>query len=103
MRGSGIGVRFADDSFRKRSCVSNALDNRRGAAVCVACAPDVLDVGLKGGAFALHLDAVIGHELGVDLLADRRDDEVARNLKELAGSEGGTPAGSVGLAELHLF
>ena len=96
-------MRFADDCFCKAGRVGDTLDNCRGAAMCVACAPDVLDVGLKSGAFALHLDSVIGHELGVDLLADRGDDEVARNLEELAGSEGGTPAGSVGLAELHLL
>ena len=96
-------MRFADDSFGKRSCVGDTLDNRRGAAVCVACAPDVLNIGFEGGTLALHLDPVIGHELGVDLLADRGDDEVARNLEEFAGSEGGTPAGSVWLAELHLL
>ena len=71
--------------------------------MCVARAPDVLDIGLKGRTLALHFNTVVRHELGVDLLADGRDDQIARNLEEFTGSNRGAATGSVRLAELHSF
>ena len=100
--GDLVGVRCTDDGLCKGSGVGNALDDGRGTAVRVTGGPDVFNVGLEGRALAAHFDAVFSHELRVDLLADGGEDEVARDLKRLAGGDGAAAAGSVGLAELHL-
>ena len=101
--GNFIRVRLADDGLRKRGGVRNALDNGSGASVRIACRPDVFHVGLEGRALAAHFDAVFGHELRVDLLADGRDDQIARDFKRFAGGDGAAAAGCIGLAELHLI
>ena len=102
LRGDLILVGHADHSFGKARGVGNALDHGRGAAVRVARAVHALDIGLKRGALALHLDAVCGHEVGIDLLADGGEHEVAGDGELLAGLHGAAAAGLVGLAEHHL-
>ena len=102
LRGDLILVGCADHGFGKACGVGNALDHRGGAAVRVARAVHALDIGLKRGALALHLDAVCGHEVGIDLLADGGEDEVAGDGELLAGLHGAAAAGLVGLAEHHL-
>ena len=69
----------------------------------VACAPDAFDVRPEGGTLALHLDAVCGHQLRIDALADGGDHEVAGDLKERACSDRCAASGGVRLAKLHLF
>ena len=61
------------------------------------------DVRLERGTLALHLDAVCGHQLSVDLLADGGDDHVAGNGELLAGLDGAAAAALVRLAEDHLI
>ena len=98
-----VGMRLADNGFRERGGIGNALNDGRGAAMRVARAPDVFDVGLEGGAFALHFNAVCGHELCIDLFTDGREHQIARDLKEFAGPDRCAASGSVRLAELHLL
>ena len=69
----------------------------------VTCAVHAGDVRLERGTLALHFDAVCGHELGVDLLADGGDDHVAGDSELLAGLDGAAAAGLVGLAEDHFI
>ena len=52
---------------------------------------------------ALHLDAVCGHQLSVDLLAHGGDDHVAGNGELLAGFDGAAAAALIRLAEDHLI
>ena len=61
------------------------------------------DVRLERGTLALHLNAVRGHEIGVDLLADGGDDHVAGDGELLAGLDGAAAAALVRLAEDHLI
>ena len=97
-----VDVRVADDDLGKARSVGNALDHGGGAAVRVARAVHARDVRLERGTLALHLNAVCGHQLSVDLLADGGDDHVAGDGELLAGLDGATSAGLVGLAEDHL-
>ena len=99
--GDLILVGRADHGFGEARGVGNALDHGGGTAVRVTRAVYALDIGLKRGAFALHLDAVCGHEVGIDLLADGGEDEVAGDGELLAGLHGAA-AEVVRLAEHHL-
>ncbi len=92
LRGDLILVGSADHSLGEAGGVGNALDHGRGAAVRVARAVHALDIGLKRGTLALHLDAVCGHEVGIDLLADGGEDEVAGDGELLAGLHGAAAA-----------
>ncbi len=94
-------MRVTDDDLSKARGVGDALDHGGGAAVRVARAVHAGDVRLERGALALHLDAVGGHELGVNLLADGGDDHVAGDGELLAGLDGAAAAGLVGFAEDH--
>ena len=95
-------MRVTDDDLSKACGIGNALDHGGGAAVRVARAVHAGDVRLERGTLALHLNAVRGHEIGVDLLADGGDDHVAGDGELLAGLDGAASAGLVGLAEDHL-
>ena len=96
-------MRVTDDDLGKACGVGNALDHGGRAAVRVARAVHAGDVRLERGTLALHLDAVRGHEIGVDLLADGGDDHVAGNGELLAGFDGAAAAALVRLAEDHLI
>ena len=96
-------MRVTDDDLGKARGVGNALDHGGGAAVRVARAVHAGDVRLERGTLALHLDAVRGHEIGVDLLADGGDDHVAGDGELLTGLDGAASAALVRLAEDHLI
>ena len=96
-------MRVTDDDLGKACGIGNALDHGGGAAVRVARAVHAGDVRLERGTLALHLNAVRGHEIGVDLLADGGDDHVAGNGELLAGFDGAAAAALVRLAEDHLI
>ena len=101
--GDVVNVRVADDDLSKACGIGNALDHGSGAAVRVARAVHAGDVRLERGTLALHLDAVRGHEIGVDLLANGGDDHVAGDGELLAGLDGAAAAALVRLAEDHLI
>ena len=103
LSGNVVNVGVADDDLGKACGVGNALDHGGGAAVRVARAVHAGDVRLERRALTLHLDAVCGHEIGVDLLADGGDDHVAGDGELLAGLDGAAAAGLVGFAEEHLI
>ena len=96
-------MRVTDDDLGKARGVGNALDHGGGAAVRVARAVHAGDVRLERGTLALHLDAVRGHQLSVDLLADGGDDHVAGDGELLAGLDGAAAAALIRLAENHLI
>ena len=101
--GDVVNVRVADDDLGKARGVGNALDHGGGAAVRVARAVHARDVRLERGTLALHLNAVCGHQLSVDLLAHGGDDHVAGNGELFAGFDGAAAAALVRLAEDHLI
>ena len=96
-------MRVTDDDLGKARGVGNALDHGGGAAVRVARAVHAGDVRLERGTLALHLNAVCGHQLSVDLLAHGGDDHVAGNGELLAGFDGAAAAALIRLAEDHLI
>ena len=96
-------MRVTDDDLGKACGVGNALDHGGGAAVRVARAVHAGDVRLERGTLALHLNAVRGHEIGVDLLAHGGDDHVAGDGELLAGFDGAAAAALVRLTEDHLI
>ena len=96
-------MRVTDDDLGKACGVGNALDHGGGAAVRVARAVHAGDVRLERGTLALHLNAIRGHEIGVDLFADGGDDHVAGNGELLAGFDGAAAAALIRLAEDHLI
>ena len=69
----------------------------------VARAVHARDVRLERRTLALHLNAVCGHQLSVDLLAHGGDDHVAGNGELFAGFDGAAAAALVRLAEDHLI
>ena len=96
-------MRVTDDDLSKACGIGNALDHGSGAAVRVARAVHAGNVRLERGTLALHLNAVRGHEIGVDLLADGGDDHVAGDGELLAGLDGAAAAALIRLAEDHLI
>ena len=94
---------LADNDLGEFGSVGNTLDHGGRTAVAVAGGIDALDVGLEVRTLAAHFNAVGGHQLGVDLLADGGNDQIAGNLKEFAGGDGRAAAGGVRFAQGHLL
>ena len=99
--GDIVDMGMTDDDLGEARGVGDALNDGRGTAVRVACAVNAGNVGLECGSLLAHLDAVGGHEVGIDLLADSGDHEIAGDGELFTALNGAAATGGVRLAENH--